>query len=113
MRVVAGHAGLERVVQALDNLREAGRSRGQIAVTVEAGGPARARDHRPLGLKILGVGCRRAMTHLAGEHPVIGGAQSLPFDVVTLEAQLRASVADRLLERDRDRIRPIVAELAK
>ena len=67
VRIVTTDARLERIVQAFDDLREAGWSRGQVFVTGETGRSPLSRNQRRLGLIVLAVNGRRSMAMAAGQ----------------------------------------------
>ncbi len=69
--IVALDAGFQWVVEALEDLREAGRPRGQVLVACKAGPPSLSRDERLLGFEIVGVFVGGAVADLAGQLAVV------------------------------------------
>jgi hypothetical protein len=113
VRIVTIDARLERIVQAFDDLREAGWSRGQIFVTGEAGRSPLSRNQRRLGLIVLAVNGRRSMAHLTRQGAMVGAALDLALLVVTVEANPRTGVVNRQVGGYHDRLGSVMPQLAE
>lgn len=113
VRIVTTDAGLERIVQAFDDLREAGWSRGQVFVTGETGRSPLSRNQRRLGLIVLAVNGRRSMAHLTRQAAVVGAALAFALVVVAVVANPRTGVLNRKVCGYHDRVGSVMPELAE
>lgn len=113
VRVVTADAGFQRIVDSFDDLGEAGRSRCQKFVAVQAGGATLPRDDWKRALQAVGVGVGGPVADLAGESTMVRGILDLALGVVALETLTRAGVPDLKAFDAGDGIRSIMTELAK
>ncbi len=90
VRIVTVDARVERIVKTLDDLREAGRPRRQILMTVEAHLASLSRNDDGC-LFVLGMGGRGTVADFAGQLAMVGTALDLDL-VVAFLTQLPPAV---------------------
>ncbi len=110
MRVVAGAAGLERIVNGLDDLGESGGTRRVVGVAADTGASL-TRNRGPSLLRVLCVVGGGTVAAFAGQPSMVRAGLLLSFFRVAIDACLRSRIAQRLCGNRRKRRGAVVAEL--
>ena len=111
--VVTADTWLRWIVQPLEDLWEAGGTRGQVLVAGKAGRAAISFDDRKQAFVVLSMCARRAVADLTSESAMIGGTLDLALLIVTFDTDQRTGVPDRLVLNRDEGIRSVVPYLAE